>query len=123
LAKLTKPGGLGAVTAESLAFKQQLLIMRRAQRRAPQLTAWDHLILEACALFVAPKRLPKLAVILRPSLLGFHRALMKRKYHLLSSPRKVSRVRSRNCWPSLKESRHSRRFRSLYQKLASYRYS
>ena len=33
LAKLTRPGGLGAVTAESLAVKQQLLIMKRARRR------------------------------------------------------------------------------------------
>ncbi|MGO9606342.1 MAG: hypothetical protein ACLQAT_23625, partial [Candidatus Binataceae bacterium] len=41
LAKLTRPGGLGAVAAESLAVKHQLLIMKRAQRRAPKLTPWD----------------------------------------------------------------------------------
>jgi hypothetical protein len=38
LAKLARPGGLGAVAAESLAVKHQLLIMKRAQRRAPNLT-------------------------------------------------------------------------------------
>jgi hypothetical protein len=38
LAKLTRPGGLGAVAAESLAVKHQLLIMKRAQRHAPKLT-------------------------------------------------------------------------------------
>jgi hypothetical protein len=59
LAKLGRPGGLGAVAAESLAVKQQLLIMRRAQRRAPNLTSWDRLLLEVCALFVSPKRLSK----------------------------------------------------------------
>ena len=33
LAKLARPGGLGAVAAESLAVKHQLLIMKRARRR------------------------------------------------------------------------------------------
>ena len=45
LAKLARPGGLGAVAAESLAVKQQLLIMKRAQRRAPKLTSWNRLAL------------------------------------------------------------------------------
>jgi hypothetical protein len=55
LAKLAKPGGLGTVAAESLAVKHQLLIMKRAQRRAPKLTAWDRLMLGVCAFFVAPQ--------------------------------------------------------------------
>src|ERR1700682_5766434 len=56
LARLARPGGLGAVAAESLAVKQQLLIMKRAQRRATKLTSWDRLALGVCALFVSPKR-------------------------------------------------------------------
>ena len=32
LARLARPGGLGAVAAESLAVKHQLLILRRARR-------------------------------------------------------------------------------------------
>ena len=92
LAKLARPGGLGAVAAESLAVKHQLLIMKRAQRRAPKLTSWDRLALGVCALFVSPKRLSKMAVILKAStLLCFHRALVKRKYHLLYSPSKRRR--------------------------------
>jgi putative transposase len=92
LAKLTRPGGLGAVTAESLAVKQQLLIMTRTRRRAPKLAPWDRLVLGVCALFVSPKRLSKMAVILQSStLLRFHHALVKRKYHLLDSPRKRHR--------------------------------
>jgi hypothetical protein len=92
LAKLARPGGLGAVAAESLAVRDQLLILKRAQRRAPRLTAWDRLVLGVCALFVAPKRRRKLAVILQPStLLGFHQALVRGKYHLLFSPRKHRR--------------------------------
>src|ERR1700719_2628353 len=93
LAKLARPGGLGAIAAESLAVKHQLLIMKRAQqRRAPKLTSWDRLVLGVCALFVSPKRLSKMAVIVKPStLLCFHHALVKRKYHLLYSPRKRNR--------------------------------
>jgi len=57
LAKLGRPGGLGAVAAESLAVRHQLLIMKRAQRRAPNLTSWDRLVLGVCALLASPKRL------------------------------------------------------------------
>jgi putative transposase len=86
LARLARPGGLGAVAAESLAVKHQLLIMKRARRRAPNLTSWDRLALGVCTLLVAPKRRRKMAVILKPStLLYFHQALVKRKYRLLYS--------------------------------------
>ena len=92
LVRLARPGGLGAVAAESLAVKHQLLILRRARRRAPYLTSWDRLALGVCTLLVSPKRLSKIAVILKPStLLYFHRALVKRKYRLLYSPRKRRR--------------------------------
>jgi hypothetical protein len=87
-ARLARPGGLGAVAAESLAVKHQLLIMKRV-RRVPNLTSWDRLALGVCTLLVSPKRLSKIAVILKPStLLCLHRALVKRKYRLLYSPRK-----------------------------------
>jgi hypothetical protein len=56
LVRLARPRGLGALAAESLAVKHQLLIMKRAQRRAPKLTSWDRLALGVCALFVSPKR-------------------------------------------------------------------
>ena len=83
-----RPGGLGAVAAESLLVKHQLLIRKRA-RRAPNLTSWDRLALRVCTLLVSPKRLSKIAVMLKPStLLRLHRALVKRKYRLLYSPRK-----------------------------------
>src|SRR6202162_1110546 len=89
LAKLGARCGLGAVVAESPAVKHQLLIMKRAQRRATNLTSWDRLVLGGCALFVSPKRLSKMAVILKTStLLRLHHALVKRKYHLLYRPRK-----------------------------------
>ncbi len=40
VARLASPGGPRAVVAESLAVKHQLLTMKRAQRRAPNLTSW-----------------------------------------------------------------------------------
>jgi len=84
LARLASPGGLRSVVAESLAVKHQLLIMRRSQRRAPNLTSWDRLMLGCCTLWVSPKRLRKMGVIPKAStLLRLHQALVKRKFHLL----------------------------------------
>jgi putative transposase len=92
LARLARPGGIRAVAAESLAVKHQLLIMKRAQRRSPNLTAWDRVILGLCTLLVPPRRLGKMAVILKTStLLSLHRALVKRKYRLLYTPRRRGR--------------------------------
>src|SRR5271163_4682324 len=65
--------------------------MKRA-RRSLNLTSWDRLVLGVWALLVSPKRISKMAVILKPStLLSFHRALVKRKYNLLYRPRKRRR--------------------------------
>ena len=58
LARLTRPGGVRAVAAESLAVKHQLLIMKRSQRRCPNLTAWDRLILGFCTLLYRPDAYP-----------------------------------------------------------------
>ena len=88
LARLARPGGVRAVAAESLAVKHQLLIMKRSQRRSPNLTAWDRLILGFCTLLVSPRRLGKIAVVLKTStLLRLHRVLVKGKYRLLYSSR------------------------------------
>ena len=38
LAKLLGPGGAKAIVADSLLMKQQLLIINRSRRRAPNLT-------------------------------------------------------------------------------------
>ena len=92
LARLTSPGGLRSVVAESLAVKHQLLIMKRSRRRAPNLTSWDRLMLGFYTLLVSPKRLRKMAVITKPStLLRLHQALVKRKYHLLYSSQRPRR--------------------------------
>src|SRR6202049_1133281 len=86
IAKLVRPGGVRAIVAESLLLKHQLLISSRARRRAPNLNSSDRLLLGLASLFVPPRRLPKLAVILKPrTLFRFHEALKKCKYRWLFS--------------------------------------
>src|SRR5271165_2266164 len=92
LARLASRGGLRAVVAESLAVKHQLLIMKRSQRRSPNLSSWDRLLLGFYTLLVSPKRLRKMAVIPKAStLLRFHQALVRRKYHLLYGSQRAGR--------------------------------
>ena len=88
LAKLLGPGGTRSVIADSLLMKQQLLVINRSRRRAPNLSAMDRILLGFWSLFLAPRRILRAAVIIRPStLLRFHEALEKRKYRLLFSSR------------------------------------
>jgi hypothetical protein len=77
LAKLARPSGVRSVIAESLLLKQQLLISRRSCRRAPSLTTIDRFVLGLMRLFVRPRRVVKVATILKPAtLLRFHKALV-----------------------------------------------
>jgi hypothetical protein len=86
LAKVMRPGGVRAVIAESLLLKHQLLVSRRSRRRAPPLTTIDRFVLGLMTLFVSPRRVAKLAAVLKPvTLLRFHKALVDRKYRRLFS--------------------------------------
>ena len=86
IAKLLGPGGARAVVADSLLMKQQLLVINRARRRAPNLLALDRFMLGFWSLFLSPRRILRTAIIIRPSsLLKFHDALKRRKYRLLFS--------------------------------------
>jgi len=86
--RLLSPGGARSVVAESMLLKHQLLILNRSRERAPNLKPADRLIAGLCALMIRPTRLPRTAVVLKPStLLGFHRALVQRKYRRLFTPR------------------------------------
>jgi transposase InsO family protein len=86
IAKLLGPGGARAVVADSLLMKQQLLVISRSRRRAPNLSALDRFLLGFWSLFLSPRRIQRAAVIIRPStLLKFHDLLKKRKYRLLYS--------------------------------------
>jgi len=85
-AKLCGAGGVRAVMAENLLLKQQLIVLRRARKRAPNLTSSDRLLCGFWSIFLSPGRIRKVAIALRPStLLAFHRALVRRKYRWLFS--------------------------------------
>src|ERR1700730_5715403 len=80
LAKLARSGGVRSVIADSLLLKQQILISRRSRRRAPSLTTIDRFVLGLMTLFVRPRRVVKVATILKPAaLLRFHKALVDRR--------------------------------------------
>jgi transposase InsO family protein len=85
-AKLCRPGGVRAVIAENLLLKQQLLVLRRGRRRAPNLTGSDRLFCGFASLFLSLSRIQKVALALRPStLLTFHQALVQRNNRRLFS--------------------------------------
>ena len=85
-AKLLAPGGLRAVMIENALLRQQLIVLRRARRRAPNLTTLDRLLFGFGLLCLKSGRVSKVAVALRPStFLKFHQALVRRKYHRLFS--------------------------------------
>ena len=86
IAKLLGPGGARAIVADSLLMKQQLLVINRSRKRAPNLTAIDRILLGFWSLFLSPHGIRRAAVILKPStLLKFHDILKNRKYRLLYS--------------------------------------
>jgi putative transposase len=85
-AKLCGSGSMRAVIAENLMLNQQLIVLRRARRRAPSLTLSDRLLFGFGSLFLSPGRILKVAIALRPStLLAFHQALVRHKYRRLFS--------------------------------------
>ena len=88
LSTLLRYDGMKAVMAENLMLKQQLLVLTRSRKRAPNLSSFDRFFLGLWSTFLDPRRIKRVAFLIRPStLLKFHQALVKRKYRLLySSP-------------------------------------
>jgi len=102
VAKLLGPGGARAVVADSLLMKQQLLVIDRSRRRAPNLSTLDRFLFGFWSLFLDPRRIQRAAVIIRPStLLKFHHLLMKRKYRLLYASGKKGRPGPKGPSPEL----------------------
>jgi transposase InsO family protein len=84
LVVLLGPGGTRAVLAENMLLKQQLLILQRSRRRAPNLRPTDRLLFGFCSWFLSPRRLIRTAIILQPAtLLRFHRGFQDFKYRFL----------------------------------------
>ena len=90
--KLVGSGGVRSIVAESLLLKHQLLIVNRSRERAPNLRPMDRVIAGFCAGFMRPARLLRSAIVLKPStIMNFHRALVRRKYRLLFTPKRRGR--------------------------------
>ena len=88
IARLFGPGGARSVISESLLVKHQLVILSRSRVRAPHLRSSDRVIIGLCAILMRPTRLLRSAIALKPStIVSFHRALVKRKYRLLFTPK------------------------------------
>ncbi len=86
IAILLGPGGARAVVADGLLMKQQLPVVNRSRRRAPDFSALDRFLFGFWSLFLNPYRIRRATVIIRPSILSkFHDVLKKRKYRLLYS--------------------------------------
>ena len=73
-------------------MRHQVLILNRGQKRAPNLRSSDRIIAGLCTLLMRPARVLRSAVLLKPSnLLQFNKMLIKQKYRLLFSPKRVRR--------------------------------
>ena len=68
--RLTVPGGLRSVVAESMLVKHQLLILSRGRKRAPNLCAADRIITGLCTLLMRRVRVLRSAIVLKPSTLS-----------------------------------------------------
>ena len=72
--------------AETLAMKQQLIVMNRSRKKSPRLATRDRFLFGLLTMLIGQRRLQKITVIIKPAtLLAFHKALVKRKYSKLYS--------------------------------------
>ena len=67
--RLGKPGGLRCVVAESVLMRQQLLILNRGRKRAPNLRSSDRIVAGLCTLLMRPIRVLRSAIVLKPATL------------------------------------------------------
>lgn len=89
---ISRPGGVKAVASENMILRQQLITLSRQYKRSPKLKTSDRIFFGMLVNWVNPRRLSRITIILKPAtILKFHRALVKRKYHLLFSNKTPSR--------------------------------
>jgi putative transposase len=92
ICRLLRPSGARSVIAEFILLKQQLLILNRSRKRAPNLRASDRFIAGVCSMFMKSSRLIRSAIVLKPStLLSIHHALRNRKYRFLFSQKRAQK--------------------------------
>ena len=80
IVRLSRPGGVRSVVAESVLLRHQVLILNRGRKRAPNLRGTDRVVAGLCTLLMRPARVLRSAIVLRPStLLHFHKMLNEAK--------------------------------------------
>lgn len=64
---LLKPGGAKALMAENIILRNQLILVNRHRKKSPSLSLWDRLTFAFLAAILYPKRLARVAIIIKPS--------------------------------------------------------
>ena len=86
VAIILRPGGCRSIIAENLLLKQQLLVLNRARKRAPNLPPIQRLLLAFWSHFLKRSRIQRAAIIVRPStLFRIHATFVRKKYRDLFS--------------------------------------
>ena len=67
--KVFRVGGMKALIAENLLLKQQLLLVSRSRKRAPNLSPLDRFLLGLWTIFLDPRRIKRAAFLVQPSTL------------------------------------------------------
>jgi putative transposase len=84
--QLFRPNGKSSLMAECILLRQQLLLVKRKQSRAPNLTTLNRIVFAITIPFIKSTRLPRLSIVIAHStLLRIHKALVERKYSMLFS--------------------------------------
>jgi hypothetical protein len=81
ITKVIQPGGWKSIIAENLLLKQQLLVITRPRKRAPNISPIQRLLFAFWCRFLKRRRIERVAILLRPStLLRMHSALVRKEY-------------------------------------------
>jgi len=77
LFKLLRLSGIKALVAENICLRQQLIILTKNKQRCPNLLNIDRLIFSSCINHINPKRLYRLAILIKPAtLIKLHKAFV-----------------------------------------------
>jgi len=77
-----RPDGYRAIVVENLLLKRQLIVHSRTHKRVSKLSVLDPALFGFWTAFLNPRRVTRSAILIKPStLLKFHSALVKKKYH------------------------------------------
>jgi hypothetical protein len=92
LFKLLRPSGIKALIAENICLRQQLIILTKNKQRCPNILNIDRLIFSSCIHYINPKRLHRLAILIKPAtLIKLHKAFVMKKYKSLFSSKSYNK--------------------------------